>query len=64
MFYNDIRRLEKRLKKLEQERRQEKKEDGGIKIILDFNRDGEDDPDKKYLIATIPPKSQWKWKVR
>lgn len=59
MFYSNMRRLEKRIEQLEKTS-VAKQEEQGIKILLDFNRDGEDDPNNVYLLATIPPKSQWK----
>ena len=58
MLNNELRKLEKRIDKLEQDRKK-KENDKGTKIFLDFNSDGENDPENIYLLATIPPRSQW-----
>ena len=61
MFYNALHKLERRIERLENENRRLKK-DEGIRILLDCNEDGENDPSKIYLLTTIPPRSQWKVK--
>lgn len=58
MFNGDIRKLEKRIERLEQANKK-KQGQGGIKVLLDFNRNGENNLDKVFLLTTIPPISQW-----
>ena len=59
MFYGAMKKLEKRVELLEKASRR-KKQDEGIRILLDCNEEGEDNPDKVYLLCVVPPKSQWK----
>ena len=58
MFYGDMKRLEKRVERLE--RKNDVTEDNSLRIYLDFNERGEHDPNEIFLIATVPPKSQWR----
>lgn len=58
MFYGDMRKLERRIERLE--RKTDIVEDNSISIYLDFNNAGEYDPSEIYLLAVVPPKSRWR----
>ena len=60
MFQSDIQRLEKRVERLQEEKSQRNLEE--IVILLDFNRDDNRNPNKVFLLAKIPPRSEWKSK--
>ena len=57
MFYGDMKKLEKRIERLE--RKNDTTADNSI-IYLDFNDAGEHDPNEVFLLCVVPPKSQWR----
>lgn len=58
MFNSNLKRLEKRIERLECKKNIVA--DDTIKIYLDFNDEGEKDKANIYLLAVIPPKSRWR----
>lgn len=51
--------FQRRLERLEEEK---KTEEQGQNVLLDFNRDDENDPNNIYLLCKVPPHSKWKMK--
>ncbi len=62
MFHSEMKKIKETIEKLENELCPVNANDEGTKVFLDFNRDGTKNPEKIYLLCTIPPRSKWKCK--
>lgn len=62
MFHSKMKKIKESIEKLENELCLGNTNDADTKVFLDFNREGSKNPEKIYLLCTIPPKSKWECK--